>query len=332
LYLWLWPSIAFVYGLAIGSFLNVVIWRLPRGQSVAEPTWSYCPRCEHRLGGWDLVPVFSFLALRTRCRYCHDPISWRYPSIELLTGVLFALVAWHFAGTWDAALFYCLFTAILLCVFFIDLEHFVIPDGLNVLGVLIGFVHNGIAIALGRPDQWTRLGTVSLPASVVGFVGYAGIMYLLGLAAYVWFTGRRQGVGKAVIGYLRENILDWAWVIVYHLGLIIPPLRKHAEPPVPLESATAEEIEADEEAGGFGGGDGKLAAAIGANIGFFLSAQSLFFAIVLGATIGLVVIAVRGRSPGGKTAIPFGPAMAAGALLSLFIGHSLLLWYLGRIA
>ena len=79
-------GIAALFGLNVGSFLNVVIWRLPRGGSLSEPTWSYCPRCEHRLGALDLVPVLSFLALRARCRYCGSPISWRYPGIELLTG------------------------------------------------------------------------------------------------------------------------------------------------------------------------------------------------------------------------------------------------------
>lgn len=333
MYLWLWPAVAFVYGLAIGSFLNVVIWRLPRGQSVSEPTWSYCPRCEHRLGGWDLVPVFSFLFLRARCRYCHNPISWRYPGIELLTGLLFALVAWRFAGTWEAALFYCLFTAILICVFFIDLEHFVIPDGLNVLGALIGFAHNGIAIALGRPDQWTRIGGLALPSSLVGFVGYAGLIYLVGLLSYVYLVSladKRLGIGTAAWGYLRENALDWAWVGVYHLGLVIPPLRRYAEPPEPLEGATAEEIEGDEDAGGMGGGDGKLAAAIGANIGLGLAVESWFFAIFVGAVTGMFVLARRRRAIGERTAVPFGPSMVLGALIALFVGRTLWTWYLSQ--
>lgn len=332
LFLWLWPAVAFVYGLAIGSFLNVVIWRLPRNGSVAEPTWSFCPRCEHRLGALDLVPVFSFLALRARCRYCRNPISWRYPGIELLTGVLFALVAWRFAETWDAAVFGCLFTAILVCVFFIDLEHFIIPDGLNVLGALIGFAHNSVAIALGRPDAY--FGATRIPASLVGFFGYAGLIYLIGLASYVWIVSvadKRLKAGTAAGRYLRENALDWAWVATYHLGLVIPPLRRFAEPPPPLEQETAESIEADEDAGGMGGGDGKLAAAIGANLGLGLAVESWFFAIFIGALSGVLVLAHRRRAIGERTAIPFGPSMVTGALLALFFGRSLWAWYVGHL-
>ncbi len=332
MFLWLWPAVAFVYGLAIGSFLNVVIWRLPRNGSVAEPTWSFCPRCEHRLGAWDLVPVFSFLALRARCRYCRAPISWRYPGIELLTGVLFALVAWRFAGFWDAALFGCLFTALLLCVFFIDLEHFVIPDGLNVLGALIGFAHNAVAIALGRPDAF--FGATHVPASLAGFFGYAALLYLIGLLSYVWIVAvadKRLTPGVAAGRYLRDNALDWAWVITYHLGLIVPPLRRFAEPPPPLEHETAESIESDEDAGGMGGGDGKLAAAIGANLGLGLALESWLFAIFIGALSGVLVLARRRRSIGERTAIPFGPSLVTGALLALFFGRALWAWYVGRL-
>src|SRR5579883_523174 len=98
--------IALAYGICIGSFLNVVIWRLPRGGSIASPKWSYCPRCEQRLTAMDLIPVLSFLALRARCRYCKAPISWRYPAIELLTGLLFVAVVWRFGAVWWDSIFY----------------------------------------------------------------------------------------------------------------------------------------------------------------------------------------------------------------------------------
>ncbi len=95
----------------------------------------------------------------------------------------------------------------------------------------------------------------------------------------------------------------------------------------PLEGFTSEEIEADEDAGGMGGGDGKLAAAIGANLGLSLALGSLGFAIFLGALAGLVVIARQRRRLGERVPIPFGPAMALGALLALFYGHALASWY-----
>ena len=320
-----WLLIAFVYGIAIGSFLNVVIWRLPRGGSVAQPTWSYCPRCEHRLGALDLVPVFSFLLLRARCRYCKNPISWRYPGIELLTGVLFALAAGRVqlsGGEWWDALLWCAFTAVLVCVFFVDLGHFIIPDGLNVLGILIGLAHGAASSALGRP---------LLASSFAGLFGYAGTIYLVGTVAYVVYRDKGRTAGQAARDYVRENAQDWAWVSLYYAGTIVRPLRRFAEPPPPLEGVTADEIEGDADAGGMGGGDGKLAAAIGANLGLALALESFFFAVFIGAFAGLIVMVRQRRSLGQKTAIPFGPAMAAGAFLAFLFGQSLLTWYSGLL-
>jgi len=326
-----WVAVAALYGVAIGSFLNVVIWRLPRGGSIATPVWSYCPRCEHRLGTLDLVPVFSFLALGARCRYCRRPIAWRYPGVELLTGVLFGVVAWYTGlagGQWYDAIFYCLFAAILLCVFFIDLEHFVIPDGLSVLGIVLGLAHGLVSSFLVPGAFWN---------SLAGLVGYALVIYLIGLLSYVYLVSvldKRKPAGAAAGEYLRENAQDWAYVGAYYGGSVVPPLRRWAvsrwgdEPP--LEGFTSEEIEADEDAGGMGGGDGKLAAAIGANLGLALALGSLGFAVFLGALAGLVVIARQRRRLGDRVPIPFGPAMAAGALLALFYGHALAAWYVGK--
>jgi leader peptidase (prepilin peptidase)/N-methyltransferase len=317
---------ASVYGVAIGSFLNVVIWRLPRGVSIASPTWSYCPRCEHRLGAFDLFPVLSFLLLRAKCRYCGQPISWRYPGVEALTGLLFAVVTWHTwqaGGMWYDAVFFCLFTAILICVFFIDLEHFVIDDGLCVLGILLGLAHGLVTGTAGD--------------ALAGLFGYAAVIYFIGLVSYVVLVSlmdRRMSVGRASAAYLRDNAEDWAYNSLYYLGTLVPPVRRWVETrwgeKPPLEGFTGEEIEADEDAGGMGSGDGKLAAAIGANLGLSLAFGSLGFAIFLGALGGLVVMARQRRRLGERIPIPFGPSMALGALLALFYGHAVAAWYLAR--
>ena len=327
-----WLAVALLYGLAIGSFLNVVIWRLPRGGSIAEPTWSFCPRCEHRLGAFDLFPVFSFLLLRARCRYCHEPISWRYPGVELLTGLLFGGVAAHAFLTgqfWYDAVFDCAFTAILICVFFIDLEHFVIPDGLSVLGVLIGFAHAGVAAFYGRAG--------ALLESLYGFLGFSGLIIFIGLVSYVVLVAladKRMSVGRAAWEYLRGTVWDWAYVACWSVGVVLPPVRRWVDKtfgaPEPLEGFTQAEIEQDEDAGGMGGGDGKLAAAIGANLGLGLALGSFVFAIFLGAVPGLILMLRQRRRLGQRTPIPFGPAMAAGALLALCFGHPLAVWYVAR--
>src|SRR4051812_19739478 len=88
-----------VYGLIIGSFLNVVIWRVPRKESIVRPP-SHCPGCDSAIAVRDNVPVFSWLVLRGKCRNCHEPISFRYPFIELLNGVLFAAVGYTYYDSW----------------------------------------------------------------------------------------------------------------------------------------------------------------------------------------------------------------------------------------
>src|SRR5579862_6140121 len=99
---WFWIVTTFLFGICFGSFLNVVIWRLPRKgtpeapQSLMEPTWSYCPNCNHSLNAKDLVPLFSDLWLRRRCHYCEKPISSRYFWVELLTGVLFVVMYFRY--------------------------------------------------------------------------------------------------------------------------------------------------------------------------------------------------------------------------------------------
>src|SRR5438067_1590402 len=117
---------AALFGLLVGSFLNVVIYRLPRRESVVRPR-SRCPACGYQLSAADNVPVVSWVLLKGRCRNCHTGISARYPLIELATGALFAVVAARFG--FDAVLpgFLLLF-AVLLAISAIDLEHFIVPN------------------------------------------------------------------------------------------------------------------------------------------------------------------------------------------------------------
>jgi leader peptidase (prepilin peptidase)/N-methyltransferase len=321
-----WLVVAFIFGINIGSFLNVVIWRLPRGGSIAVPQWSYCPRCEHRLGALDLIPVFSFLALGRKCRYCKAPISWRYPSIELLTGLLFVAVVWRDGATIDS-IFDCLFVSVLVGVFFIDLEHFVIPDGLNVVGALIGIAHNVANIVLRRPDQFVSVQGVHLPASVVGLFAYAGVIYSIGLLGSIWFARGRRNVLGAAWEYLKENVLDWVWIALYYVGAIIPPLRRMVPEVEPLEGISAAEIEEDEEIGAMGGGDGKLAAAIGANLCAGPALLSGFLAIFFGMVAGVAMLIRDRRKLTGRTAVPFGPSMVVGALCVMFFAQNLAAGY-----
>lgn len=155
-------------GLAVGSFLNVVIDRLPREQSLVYPP-SHCDGCHHPLAPWDLVPLFSYLWLRGRCRYCRASIPRRLPLVELATGLAFAYLGWRYGLSLLLPLsliYYCLFAAI----FVIDLEHQVIPNQL---------LYPGLALALGFSFLWPGLGPVR--ALVGGAAGFVALLlpYLL---------------------------------------------------------------------------------------------------------------------------------------------------------
>ncbi|MFZ5434998.1 MAG: prepilin peptidase [Bacillota bacterium] len=123
-------------GLAVGSFLNVVIYRIPREMSLVRPG-SHCPRCKSRIRPFDLVPVFGWIALCGRCRACGERISSVYPLVELMTGGLFVLAYMAFGPT-AAFVRTCVFLSTLLALSFIDLEHRILPNSIVLLGFLMG--------------------------------------------------------------------------------------------------------------------------------------------------------------------------------------------------
>ena len=222
--------------------------------------------------------------------------------------------------------FYCLFVAALECVFFIDLEHFIIPDGLNLTTACIGLAHNGVNIYRGVPNQFVTVHGVRVPASIVGLVAYAALVYFIGLMSYVVivsFVDKRKNPFKAGWEYIADNVIDWIQIGIYYVSRVIPPLRKYAAEVEPSEGFTADEIEADEEAGGMGGGDGKLAAAIGANLFVLMAMQSFLIAIFVGAFVGVFIMARDRKRLGARTAIPFGPHMATAALIALLFSANI---------
>lgn len=126
------------FGLVVGSFLNVVIYRLPRGESVVFPG-SHCPSCGTAVKPWDNLPVLSYLFLRGRCRACQTRISLRYPAVELANGLLFGAVGWLFGPRW-LALVMMAFVAALLVAALVDFDHQIIPDSISMGGCLFGLV------------------------------------------------------------------------------------------------------------------------------------------------------------------------------------------------
>lgn len=133
---------AFIFGACIGSFLNVVVYRIPAGISLVYPP-SRCPRCFHGLGISENVPIFGWLWLRGRCRWCKTKISSRYPIVEAVTGTIFALVFWRFGYSIET-IGYCAFLSWLLSLSLIDLDTMTLPAVLTKSGLVLGLVFQGV--------------------------------------------------------------------------------------------------------------------------------------------------------------------------------------------
>ncbi len=194
-------SIAFIYGLMIGSFLNVCIYRLPAGRSVHKPARSFCPICGSGIRMYDNIPLVSYAWLKARCRYCHSHISARYPLVELVTG-LFALAAVLRFGVSMEALVYFGFIAALVVVTWIDMDLQIIPDNISLPGIPICF-----AASLVLPG-------VSVRDSLLGILMGGGSLFLI--ATLYRMATQKEGMGGgdfkllAMIGAL----LGWKGVIV----------------------------------------------------------------------------------------------------------------------
>ncbi|MGZ3693765.1 MAG: prepilin peptidase [Bdellovibrionota bacterium] len=181
----LMPFIFFA-GLCVGSFLNVVIHRLPIGESVIAPR-SRCPSCRKLIPWYHNIPLLSFVILRARCANCKAPVSWRYPLVELVTALLFTAAAWinpvWYEWPWQ---FY--FLGALVACTFIDLDHWILPDKITLPGIVIGLA--GAALIPSVPF-WD---------CALGFLFGGGILYLVAWA-YQAFA-KKDGLGGGDIKFL----------------------------------------------------------------------------------------------------------------------------------
>jgi len=188
-------AISGLYGLVIGSFLNVVIWRVPRHESIVRPP-SHCPKCDVKIANRDNIPVVSWLLLRGRCRNCDTEISIRYPLIELLTGVLFAAVGARFWDSW-ALPAYLVLTASLIALSFIDLEHYILPN--RILYPTDGAMVVLLAGASALEHDWGAYGR----AAIAGVAAFA-IFYVIHFV-----SPRGMGFGDVRLSFLLGFSLGW---------------------------------------------------------------------------------------------------------------------------
>jgi leader peptidase (prepilin peptidase)/N-methyltransferase len=250
--------LAGIFGAAFGSFLTVVVHRVPRGESVAAPR-SRCPSCGTQLRAVDNVPVLSWVLLRGKCRACGAPISVRYPLLELATAGLFVGAAWRF-GPGFTAIMIAAFFLVLLAVSAIDLERKIIPNRI-IYPSLIVFA---VLVAAG----WAAGAHLHPVGSIVGMLAFGGAMFVV--------------------------------------AFISP--------------------------GGMGVGDAKLAALIGlvlGSLGLSYVTVAAALAILVGGLVAIAaVLFLRANR---KTAVPFGPSLAAGAVLAAFVAPRVASWYGGLL-
>ena len=193
-------AIAFVYGLVVGSFLNVCIRRIPSGESIVRPA-SRCPKCKTPIRPWDNIPVVSYVLLRGRCRACGAPISAVYPAVELLTALLFLFCYLQFGLTLEAAK-WTLFSAILIVLVFTDIFERILPDRVNFAGLGAGLVFAalvpvGDGSALWLANRWFDFpppaAALSVVDAVLGAVVGSGLLWAVA-EGYFRLRGR-EGMG-----------------------------------------------------------------------------------------------------------------------------------------
>lgn len=245
---------AIIFGLCIGSFLNVCIYRVPRKLSIMKPLRSFCPECKNQLSWFENVPVLSWVALRAKCRHCTKPIPGQYPLVEILSAIGATACLLHFGLTPTGFVIYAL-VAVLIAITFIDFEFKIIPDLISFPGMIIGCVLSIISQYSGI-FSWPV--TQSAFDSLLGIIAGGGFFYAIGLL-YLRLSGRE----------------------------------------------------------GLGGGDIKLMGVTGAVLGVKSVVPIIFAGSLFGAIAGVLTIFLRGG--GRHTEIPFGPWLALGTVIYIFV-------------
>jgi leader peptidase (prepilin peptidase)/N-methyltransferase len=199
---------AFVFGLMIGSFLNVCIYRIPLKKSIVNPP-SGCPGCGERIKFYDNIPIISYVILKGKCRHCRQPISLLYPFIELMTGLLSLAIFVNSYPDYGKYLAFFIFVAALIVITFIDLSHQIIPDIISIPGIVAGFLVSVIFnIIYTYPITWHE--------SILGIIVGGGILYAVAVG-YEKLTGK-SGMGG---GDVKLLAMIGAWMGWRALPLII---------------------------------------------------------------------------------------------------------------
>jgi len=340
-----WAVVFFVFGSMVGSFLNVCIHRLPRGESIVSPP-SHCPHCGYSIP-WQLnIPLVTWLWLQGKCANCRAPISIRYFLIEFLTAVMF-LGCWFAAGRQSAvlALVLCALVSGLIVASFIDIEHFIIPDGLNYGGMVVGLVCSLLVPSLHDTTSPLR----SLWQGMLGIAVGAGLIYLVVRGGKLLFGQRlfelkdgervvftetdmvlpEEQIAYGEIFYRKTDTVAFqaatlelsdrcyknATVRLTSSKLLIGEEELKPEE-VPYMEVTTAKIVVPREVMGLG--DVKFMAAIGAFLGWQAVIFCLGVSSLIGAPVGLAMVAFKQHEK--SRPLQYGPFIALAAIIWIFGG------------
>jgi leader peptidase (prepilin peptidase)/N-methyltransferase len=354
IYKFLFGAFAFVVGAAVGSFLNVCIYRWPVDLSINQPRRSFCPTCKQPIPWHQNLPLISWIVLRGRCANCGAKISFRYFAVELVTALLF-LAIWE-SFPWQVAIAYWVFVSFLIIGTFIDFEHFIIPDRVTIGGIIAGVVCSVAVPALMQTDSRLAAGVRSLLAAALGYVILLIVLEAGKIAfgrkriqfdaptRFTWtkrgddadfFVGSEESLWSDYFAREKDRLLltcDEASIDHHTHGNVTLHFRYDrvtAEGHVMMLddvtqiSGVARELVIPREA--MGRGDLKFLAAIGAFLGWRAVLFSLFAGSLLGSIVGLITLVVG--KPVWSAKLPFGPYLAFGAATWMFFGEIFLRWY-----
>jgi len=350
-----WSFVFFLFGSMTGSFLNVCIYRMPRGESIVTPP-SHCPHCGYRIPFYLNIPLVTWLYLRGKCARCGEPISFRYFLVELLTALVF-LSCWLAFGRQSAglALIYCLILAGFIVATFIDFEHFIIPDEITLGGMVVGFLCSFALPALHGVETRAQALQQSFWGIAVGGGLIYGILrfgkllfgrqnFKLAPGSKIIFTETALHLPDKEIPY-EEIFYRKSDAVVLKARMIELPDRCYPSAAlrltpaklqigeetfnpeeVPYLEALTDEIVIPREAMGFG--DVKFMGAIGAFLGWKAVVFSLMASAMLGSVVGIALIALRRREWSSR--LPYGPYIAVAATFWIFGGKELVMRWLDR--
>ncbi|MEW6305034.1 MAG: prepilin peptidase [Verrucomicrobiota bacterium] len=349
-----WALTFFVYGCIFGSLLNVIIYRVPLGQSIVSPR-SHCPKCQKLIPWYYNIPIISWLQLKGRCAFCGTPISIRYFLVEFLTGVVY-MTSWVSFGDQSAmlAIIYCVLFSGFIVATFIDFEHFIIPDEITFGGMVVGFLAAAafpvLHGAASRPD--------SIKESAIGMAVGGGLVYAI-------LRGGKLLFGRKTLEMEHDSKLIFTETDLHLPGQVVPfedifyrksdTIVFHAKKlelvdrcykdvlvrlrpdtlevddekmnpeDVPHMEAVTDKVVLPQEAMGLG--DVKFMAAIGAFIGWPGVVFSLMVSSIIGSIVGVSLVLMRKQEWSSR--LPYGPYIAIAATIWVFKQAEIMAWWRG---